>query len=1118
MRSKLRVPYLALGFLIVLLLGGRVANAQLAHLVKDLNTANARPVGYGYMPTPAAIGTTVFFAGDDGGSGNELWKLDTTTGTAARVKDICPGPCSSSPLWLTAFGNIVLFAANDGAHGYELWRSDGTEAGTFLLRDINPGAADGTGGPWIDVVNGKALFSGLDPILGHGLWSTDGTRAGTQLVAQFSPGFYNEIDPLASSGTRLLFVADDGTHGREPWISDGTAAGTHLVHDVFPGAGDSLSLPRTRRSATALPDGSFVFEAYDGTHGTEVWRTDGTDAGTMLVKDINPGAADSGPEGFVLLGGKAYFTATEGSGLELWATDGTPAGTSLVASLPQEYPYLADMPMVRAGNRIYFVLTGGVATILVTSDGTAAGTTSLTTTDYIILALGSLGNSATLLAVGSGGPLRLWKTDGTQDGTVPAADVGPSACLSYPFPPEMEVNGELYFYLCQSPSGAEGIFSFNLRAGTFWKSDGTQDGTVEAQAPSRASSFVPRYFPTFTDFLSPLGGGLFFSADDGVSGPQDWHTDGSAAGTQPVISPTDPPPFSPPVPLGSSLIFANGEAWRMDPDGAVTDLGVPRASQAQPAGNQAFFAAYDSSFSYLDLWKTDGTPAGTAIVPGTSSGSLNFLGTAGSVLIFTEGSTNNLWRSDGTGPGTFNLSADRPTYIPAAALGNDLYFPSSDAGVWTLWKTDGTVAGTAQVKAFSDAPTSSFFTGVGWLTPAGSRLFFTVTDTSHGEELWVSDGTDAGTHLVKDILPGPGSSIGTPSPVVLNGVVFFTANDGIHGYELWVSDGTDAGTHLVKDIAPGSQSSGISYLLAAGGRLFFAADDGTHGIELWTSDGTGAGTHLVKDILPGAESSLPVNLTAVGRHVVFTATDGVHGSEPWVSDGTDAGTFLLQDVAPGAASSGPLSYAIGSSKAFFVADDGTTGAELWTVPRRALDPTFTDVPSTFWAWSFVEALAASGVTGGCGNGDFCPDALVDRAQMAVFLLAAQHVTPPPATGTLFDDVPLGYWAGPWIEELAREGVVSGCTANPPFYCPERNLTRAEMAVLLTVARHENPPPATGTRFADVPADYWAARFIEQLAADGITGGCDATHYCPDQPVTRGQMAVFLATAFHLPLP
>jgi hypothetical protein len=75
-----------------------------------------------------------------------------------------------------------------------------------------------------------------------------------------------------------------------------------------------------------------------------------------------------------------------------------------------------------------------------------------------------------------------------------------------------------------------------------------------------------------------------------------------------------------------------------------------------------------------------------------------------------------------------------------------------------------------------------------------------------------------------------------------------------------------------------------------------------------------------------------------------------------------------------------------------------------------------------------------------------------------------------------------------------------------------------MAVLLTVARGENPPPATGTRFADVPASYWAARWIEQLAADGVTGGCGGGNFCPDLAVTRGEMAVFLATAFHLPLP
>ena len=138
--------------------------------------------------------------------------------------------------------------------------------------------------------------------------------------------------------------------------------------------------------------------------------------------------------------------------------------------------------------------------------------------------------------------------------------------------------------------------------------------------------------------------------------------------------------------------------------------------------------------------------------------------------------------------------------------------------------------------------------------------------------------------------------------------------------------------------------------------------------------------------------------------------------------------------------------------------------------------------------------------------------------MSIFILTSRGTPPPPATGTLFQDVPAGYWAGPWIEELAREGIASGCSASPPLFCPNNTLTRAEMAVWLIGARHENPPPATGTRFADVPANYWAARWIEQLAADGITAGCGGGNYCPEQPITRGEMAVFLAVAFHLPLP
>src|SRR5262249_37939179 len=163
----------------------------------------------------------------------------------------------------------------------------------------------------------------------------------------------------------------------------------------------------------------------------------------------------------------------------------------------------------------------------------------------------------------------------------------------------------------------------------------------------------------------------------------------------------------------------------------------------------------------------------------------------------------------------------------------------------------------------------------------------------------------AGTVLVKDIRPG-NSPYGFPltsSPDNLTAVgnqLFFSADDGVSGRELWKSDGTAAGTALVKDIGPGSGYLGYPYgsntrnRVAAGGRLFFTANDGVHGTEFWKSDGTAAGTVLVKDINPGSaygfpSSSYPSSLTAVGGKVFFSADDGVSGRELWKSDGTADG-------------------------------------------------------------------------------------------------------------------------------------------------------------------------------------------------------------------------------------
>ena len=186
---------------------------------------------------------------------------------------------------------------------------------------------------------------------------------------------------------------------------------------------------------------------------------------------------------------------------------------------------------------------------------------------------------------------------------------------------------------------------------------------------------------------------------------------------------------------------------------------------------------------------------------------------------------------------------------------------------------------------------------------------------------------------------------------------------------------------------------------------------------------------------------------------------------------------------------------------------------------------FADVPTTYWAWQWIERLYRAGVTAGCATNPlrYCPENNVTRAQMAIFLergINGSTYTPPPGSGTVFADVPLSYWAVNWIEKLFADGITSGCGTNPLIYCPDNPVTRSQMAVFLLRAKHGagyNPPAATGV-FTDVPTTYWAASWIEQLYAEGITTGCGTSPltYCPEDSVTRAQMAVFLVRTFNLP--
>ena len=187
-------------------------------------------------------------------------------------------------------------------------------------------------------------------------------------------------------------------------------------------------------------------------------------------------------------------------------------------------------------------------------------------------------------------------------------------------------------------------------------------------------------------------------------------------------------------------------------------------------------------------------------------------------------------------------------------------------------------------------------------------------------------------------------------------------------------------------------------------------------------------------------------------------------------------------------------------------------------------PIFSDVPSDHWARSYVERLFNAGITGGCNASPlmYCPENIVTRAQMAIFLErginGSSYAPPAVGGGTGFTDVPSNHWAAAWIKQFALDGITAGCGTGT--FCPEGPVTRAQMAVFLLKARHgvsyTPPTVGTGTGFADVPFNYWSAAWIKQLAAEGITGGCGGGNYCPEAPVTRAQMAVFLVKTFGLP--
>ena len=645
-------------------------------------------------------------------------------------------------------------------------------------------------------------------------------------------------------GTNLYFTATNKSNGQELWKTDGTQAGTVLVKDINAGIGDS------NPDNLMVFGSNLYFSADDGINGVELWKTDGTTAGTSMVQDINAGPSSSNPGGMVALGGFVYFTAADNAhGNELWRTNGATA--SLVT----------DIRTGAASSNPFSLTLFGSVIVFSADDGTS-------------------GNE-------------LWTSNGTTTSLL--KDIEPSTGSSSPG--VFCVNGgNLYFRASTSIYGREP-----------WVSDGTTAGThlLSDMNPGTGNT-------TITDFRN-LGANTLIAALFGPVSHEWYVTNGS---TVTLVKDINPSPYY------SGLSGQIGYEFN----------------------GYIYFGANDGAGQGSELWRTDGTLAGTTMVkdiwPGSGNGyPYNF--SKNTLNGFMYFSANNgvdgveLWKSDGTATGTTqvkNISYGNTDAYPEnfSLLGTQLIFSANNDSLSgsnsELWKTDGTALGTIQLKnIYPDTVTTAngFYDGTG---ATNSTIYFSARQDSIGVELYMSNGTIAGTQFLKDIYPGINDSYPEEFTTV-GSVTFFKANDGTNGSELWKTDGTAAGTVLVKDIYPGSGSSGVYNLKVLGSFIYFEATDGVNGYELWRSDGTAAGTIMVMDINNGGDA-YPYLLAESNGFLYFGADDGINGTELWKTDGTT--TSMVMDLNAGSGSGYPDAegtFVLGGY-IYFTADDGTS-TKVW---------------------------------------------------------------------------------------------------------------------------------------------------------------------------------------------
>ncbi len=774
------------------------------------------------------VGTTLYFAADDGSTGVELWKSNGTIGNTVRVKDIMPGSISSSPNNLTNVNGVLYFAAYFHVGGVELWKSDGTNSGTVMVKDI----AQGSSNPRNMVnANGTLYFSATTTGSGYELWRSDGTAANTTLVKEITTGKQSS-DPqlLTYFNGKVYFTAYDPVAGRELWVSDGTNAGTTRIKDIRPGTQSA-----TPRNLTIVND-KLMFTAHDGVHGDELWKTDGTATGTVLVKDMNPGGVGSNATNalktpmrdFTNVNGILFFVAAKGATEYIYRSDGTTEGTFIIQEAVN-YSFEVFQPAFTYMNGSLYFFNG-----------------VRSSEDQNLLRMPYKGTASQVQTVRIIGKPFSWEE-------------------SIPVHNEMlHFYNNLYFF---------GRFSFNdyeipdYGGYSLMRSDGTYEGTtsvVDAYVTTegakpitmiRAGKYVYMYAYAPLSYSPPL-----------------YVTDGTPEGTIELISETTPITWTA---VGDNLYVVYGpydgsESWRLvrynGANGITLASGEDYWGPTVPSNLHAVGDLLYFSNELGEVWKTDGTQEGTVRVNGLSSASaIHKVGTQ--TLIFkVSGSATQIWRQTTSGQALVKDLGAGVAY-PSAVSGNVLYFGyGSDmySNDHQLWRTDGTAAGTFAMGGTAAGEWNR--SRIVHLMVLNDQVYFSSQNSTGSTSLFHANGTTS----IEKIADVPEIIL---SRVVNNHLLMVGSageQTGVYG-----SDGTAEGTHLLTTLNTPPYYEWVH--IAVIGDYAYVSDLQNKSDYLWRTNGTPCGTYPV---YPGTRENF--GLAALGNDLVFGGYTVKTGTEPYI--------------------------------------------------------------------------------------------------------------------------------------------------------------------------------------------------------------------------------------------